>query len=100
MRRGSRSITGPRLTISSAMSNICIALRTRSAVRTVVLEADCLPVAPQPRVKPRHLPVPLVNPKLGSVHVLAIELKLPRLRVSDVVPLGMVDDVDALLRPN
>src|SRR5262249_42018885 len=41
----------------------------------------------------------LVNPQLGPVHVLAVELQPPGLRVRDVIALGIVDDVDALLRP-
>src|SRR5262249_48645350 len=41
----------------------------------------------------------LVNPQLGPMHVLAVELQPPGRRVRDVIALGIVDDVDAFLRP-
>ena len=45
-------------------------------VRPVVLDMDFLPVAPQPWIKPRHLPMPLVNAKLRPQHMLLVEYGL------------------------
>ena len=58
-------------------------------------EIDLLPIAPKPRIKPRHLPFPRIDPQPRPMHVLAVEEAIA-VPVGRVVARRIVRNLDAL----